>query len=362
MYICRMEIDELDIQMYAALRSVGSIFKECREKRGNDDETRAKELARRRAFSAALRLFANGIENPPDETTREPYPTKWMRNCFVEEGNEREDWMPLHFALTAEDVSISDIQYLLPKVGEAAYLDDVSPLSVAVAKKTPSQGVIKELIAFKPDAINRPDKDGAYALMYSAAWNDCELTLHSLYDASPDAMRAIDKFGFHAIHFACYVGCYDVCSYILQVYPQCVKIKTSSGVLPLCAAVVNSSSRSTEIVQLILDLYPEAVRVADDDGILPIHKASQFGTLDTVQLMYCAYKDGIMIPDGEGLLPMHYAGQRDKSREDNVEVLQFLLEKNEIGEVKNNSSGNGSDGGAQSFFQKVFNKSSSNNA
>ena len=98
--------------------------------------------------------------------------------------------------------------------------------------------------------------------------------------------------------------------------------------------------------------------MADDDWILPIHKASPFVTLDTVQLVYCAYKDGIMIPDGEGLLPMHYAGQRDKSREDNVEVLQFLLEKNEIGEVKDNSSGNGSDGGARSFFQKVFNKAS----
>ncbi len=356
-----MQTDDLDSRMHAALSGLGAIFKECSENRGNDDETRARELARRRAFASALRLFAVSIEQPPDETTREPYPRKWLRGCYVheeEKGESREDWIPLHFALAADDVNVNDVQYLLSKVGEGAYLEDVSPLSVAVAKKVPSPAVIKELIAFKPDAIDKPDKDGAYALMYSAAWNDCELTLHTLHNASPGAMKAIDKFGFHAIHFAAYVGCYDVCSYILQVYPECVQIKTTSGITPLSAAVVNSTSRSTEIVQLILDLYPEAIKVADQDGVLPIHKASQFGNLQTVEIIYNAYPEGITVVDGEGLLPMHYAGQREKSREDNVEVLQFLLDQNDSGKAAVTENDDNVSG-ARNFFRKVF-KSSNN--
>ena len=353
-----MQSEELDLQMHAALCSLGDIFRECSEQKGNDDESRRKQAANRRAFASALRIFADSIEHPPEESTREPYPKKWLRGHFVDKDGEGQrevskGWLPLHFALTAGNVIVDDIQCLLSEVGEDAYMEDVSPLSVAVARPNPSSAVVKQLIDFKPDAINKSDKDGAYALMYSAAWNDCELTLHSLYTASPGAMQAIDKYGYHAIHFAAYVGCYDVCSYILHVYPECIKIKTSGGVLPLSAAVVNRTSRSTDIVQLMLDMHPKAAKQADEDGALPIHKAAQFGTLDTVKLLYNAYPEGMMIADGEGLLPMHYAGQRDKSREDNMEILQFLSEENE--KLENESKGGSI---ARNLFNKMFKSSS----
>ena len=40
----------------------------------------------------------------------------------------------------------------------------------------------------------------------------------------------------------------------------------------------------------------------------------------------------------EGLLPMHYAAQRDKSRTDNVEAVQYLLSLNPDGDVVNSNN------------------------
>ena len=42
-----------------------------------------------------------------------------------------------------------------------------------------------------------------------------------------------------------------------------------------------------------------------------------------------------MIADSEGLLPMHYAALRSKSKTDNVEVVQYLLEANPDGNIMN---------------------------
>ena len=72
--------------------------------------------------------------------------------------------------------------------------------------------------------------------------------------------------------------------------------------------------------------------------MLPIHRAAQYATIDIIKIIHEAYTDGVRTEDAEGLLPMHYAAQRDKSRTDNVEVVQYLLSLNPEGEVVNSNN------------------------
>ena len=210
------------------------------------------------------------IDNPPDENTREPYPQKWLRKQFtnasvvrtdaearVAESSvsiaELNDWMPLHWLLNERQPRISDILTLLDEVGQLAFAADVSPLSVADPQ------IVRALIEYNPECISTADKDGAYALMYAAAWNESELTFHALHQRHPEAVRKIDKFGFNALHYASYVGCSDVVSYLLQVFPEALKLRTLSGVLPLQAIVINNRPDNMKSVAMILNLYPEVI-------------------------------------------------------------------------------------------------------
>jgi hypothetical protein len=214
-----MEDDILtDSLMFECLKSIGKVLESVSRNKGNNDESRTIQAGKRHAFTAALRLLADCIDNPPTEATREPYPTKWLRKQFTDpdpdskdidhaEKGQLADWLPLHWLLTSSTPSITDIDNMLMLVGEHAYSSDVSPLSVALAKPSPEPQVLKRLLAYRPDSVSTPDKDGAYGLMYAAAWNDSELTLHALYQSCPSAMAKVDKYNFHALHYSAYVGC-----------------------------------------------------------------------------------------------------------------------------------------------------------
>lgn len=205
------------------------------------------------------------IEDLPDEHTREPFPQKWLRKQFMDppvkekRTTKMSDWLPLHWLLTEDEPRVLDIDCLLDQVGEEAFTAEVSPMSVAVARAEPESQILQRLIKFSPKCVATPDKDGAFALMYACAWNDSELALHSLYQLCPEVMDKVDKFGFHGLHYASYVGSSDVISYILQVRPEALKMRTVNGVLPLHAVAINNRHDSLKSVQMMLRAYPEVV-------------------------------------------------------------------------------------------------------
>lgn len=93
-----------------------------------------------------------------------------------------------------------------------------------------------------------------------------------------------------AIHYAGYVGVFDVISYLLQIFPNCVKLKTEDGSLPLIAASVNYRC-NLPMIKMIYEAYPEAVAISDNEGALPIHKAAQFAPLDVIQFLHKVYPE-----------------------------------------------------------------------
>ena len=130
----------------------------------------------------------------------------------------------------------------------------------------------------------------------------------------------------------------DVISYIITSCSDALKLKNMYGVLPLHAVVVNKHPLNANSVKMIIDAYPEAAKIPDNDFSLPIHKAAKHATLDVIKLVHEAFIDGVKTADAEGLLPMHYVAEREKSRNDNLEVMQYLLSLNPEAVVLNNNS------------------------
>jgi hypothetical protein len=151
----------------------------------------------RGAFAAALRKFAHFLDDPPTEETREPYPTKWLRQQFVGPTTRSSDnWLPLHWILCDEAPKVELVQSLLEETGHEAFTEDVSPLSIAVAQRNPTASIINAIINYKPMSVSTPDKDGAMAMMYASAWNDTEMVVHMLWKHCPEAMSTIDKYNY----------------------------------------------------------------------------------------------------------------------------------------------------------------------
>lgn len=89
----------------------------------------------------------------------------------------------------------------LKEAGQKSFSEDVSPLSVVVARTSPNDACLKVLLNFQPDAVNKPDKDGAFALMYASAWNETELCVHYMHQLNPQAIKMVDKYGYHGERF-----------------------------------------------------------------------------------------------------------------------------------------------------------------
>jgi ankyrin repeat protein len=154
-----------------------------------------KQESHRVAFAAALRKFAHFIDDPPTEDTREPFPTKWLRQQFLGSTTRSSDnWLPLHWILCDEAPKVELVESLLEETGDSAFNEDVSPLSIAVAQRNPSGSTINAIISYKPTSVSTPDKDGAMAMMYASAWNDSEMVVHMLWKHCPEAMSTIDKY------------------------------------------------------------------------------------------------------------------------------------------------------------------------
>jgi len=201
---------------------------------------------------------------------------------------------------------------------------DVSPLSVAVSKCTPSLENIETLLKAFPDAARKADKDGSLPLMHACACNESIEVVKLLHEAHPTAVSEQDNLGFRAINYAAYSGFPELVRYILSVHPRSAYLVARNGCLPLHDAVENTARGGLEMVDDIFHANTGAISIADDEGALPLHKAAQKGSLEVVQFLHQLYPRAASVADKEGLLPMHYASQRS-DKDLNLEVVQFFV-------------------------------------
>lgn len=294
------------------------------------------------------------LQRAVDAPVIEPYPVKWINQEFLyQDEPEAEsatdkarsrgpcDWLPLHWcaALSGSSdatasggmnnmttgVHLNRVLEEDPSLKLVSHKYEVSPLSLSVAKAHPSMSFVDNVVRLDPKALTTPDRDGAVALMYAAAWNADTALMERLYTMNPNACSATDAYGFYPLHFACYVGTLPAVQFLLQKYPKAARLKNRAGTLPLLASCVNSRRGGVDMARSLLDVYPQAISTSDDEGNLPLHMAAQHGSIELIKYLHSLHPIAASAPNTEGLLPMHFAALR---KDKDIEVVNFLTEMN----------------------------------
>eukprot|EP00984_Skeletonema_dohrnii_P020037 scaffold9691_cov80-Skeletonema_dohrnii-CCMP3373.AAC.1 len=138
---------------------------------------------------------------------------------------------------------IIDRHELTPKT----ILRDYDFFHAACLNKQVTEGIIRCLLEYFPDAASTTDEQGGSPLHY--ACNNTNVTLkiiQLLINAAPDSVSSADIKGWMPLHCSC--------------------MKTElDGIAEL------------KILKLLVERHPDAVRYADNNGLLPIHMAGGYG-------------------------------------------------------------------------------------
>jgi hypothetical protein len=299
-------------------------------------------------------VFRGAVNSMLERATQapaiEPYPVKWINQefqCHKELSTESpinisrapSDWLPLHWCALLSGGSesapagavITNGVHFSTMLEEDTSLNivdskyEVSPLSLSVAKAHPSMSFIDTILRLDSKALATPDRDGAVALMYAAAWNANTVLLERLHTMNPNACSSTDAYGFYPLHFACYVGTLSSVQFLLQKYPKAVRLKNRAGTLPFLASCVNSRWGGVQMAKVLLETYPQAISITDDEGNLPLHMAAQHGSIELIRYLHSLHPVAASTPNTEGLLPMHFAALR---KDKDIEVVNYLTEMN----------------------------------
>lgn len=289
-----------------------------------------KSPARNEVFKSAMSyLFDSAIDTATGVGRHESHPMAWIRDQFPC-ADRSSSWLPMHWcgALSSRDgaVGASQLRSLAASGATVNLVDSdtaVSVLSLAVAKSHPSTSFVEAVISLQKNAAAVADKDGAYPLMYAAAWNHDVQVLTKLYDLYPGAVSKTDSYGFTPLLFACFAGTIDAVAFLLDKYPKAITAANHAGSLPLHACAANAAHGTAKMARLLLEKNKNAVSVPDHEGSLPLHVAAQFANIELIRYLYDAYPTAATIQNDEGLLPMHLAGLR---KQKSVDVLNVLTE------------------------------------
>lgn len=304
------------------------------------------------AFDAAC-LFVHQISvkqrDPQQAALLEAnFPLQWLLGAFPTSSQGVVDaarWLPLHLFL-AVDVSfveksteeyqyMTNLELLLTVFGEQAFNEEVSPITIAVAKRQPYLPTIDLLITRFPDCLMKEDEDGSLPLFHAAGCNDNTATLEFLLSIYPDAITKCDNFGCGPVHYAAFAGTFDTLRYILDLHPAMAQLAEGNGALALHDAVMNKRGHEMQLslVNLLLSALPLATQHRDHIGVLPLHNAARCSDIQVVNRLLHAFPEAPFVADNEGLLPLHHYSERtDKAAQQEVQAT--LLQSNPLAEIR----------------------------
>lgn len=303
------------------------------------------------AFDAAC-LFLQQIsikQRDPQQTAllEANFPLQWLLGAFPtsSQGNVNASrWLPLHLFLAAdvtfdenmsEEQYISNLQLLIAVFGEQALNEEVSPLTIAVAKRQPHLSTIDLLVTSFSGCLMMEDEDGSLPLFHAAGCNDTSTTFEFLLSSYPQALLKCDNFGCGPVHYAAFAGTIDTLRIILDQDPTTAQSAEGNGALALHDAVMNKRGHDMQLslVNLLLAAHPLAVRHRDHIGVLPLHNAARCADIHVLKALLIAFSSAAYIADNEGLLPLHHYSERpDKAAQQEVQAA--LLQANPLAEIR----------------------------
>jgi ankyrin repeat protein len=313
----------------------------------------SKALASTIAFNYALQFVSQQIDHHRFPLQHRPglnFPLQWLLGIFPTNqiqphtstsSSDSPMWLPLHLAL-AIDVReenlpeyLDDLQLLLSEFGESSWEEDVSPLTIAVAKARPSLRIIEAIVNYRPDALLHEDEDGSLPMMHAASCNEDRSIVAYMVEREPRLLEYADNFGCKAIHYASFSGTSKMVEFLVDQQEELANAVEGNGALPLHDAVQNSRGpiEQYDIVQVLLQISPQSAQKRNDEGAFPLHLAAKSSTLTVFEAVYNAFPAAVYAIDAEGLLPLHYySGREDRSQ--HMDIQQFVLSKNPKSEIK----------------------------
>jgi ankyrin repeat protein len=197
--------------------------------------------------------------------------------------------------------------------------------------------IVQALVNSYPESLNVADRRGCLPLHY-VCWNHNSLRIvQFLVKSCPESTRVTDSGGFLPctragnvsgclpIHYACWlVGCgslegnHSIVKFLVESYPESVKVKDSSGCLPLHRAL--RSRASLKIVSFLIDCCPEGV---GESHLIPLYEGHPNPNERPTRapLYYLVAEQYAEKQDRKGMILLHRACMRNGFSADLIRVL-----------------------------------------
>ena len=223
------------------------------------------------------------------------------------------------------------------------YLNSDYKFFLAACKNTQvTEGIIRYLLEYFPDAASATDDDGESPL--HRACSNPNVTpgiIKLLIDAAPDSVRVVSNLRWTPLMWLCAnveldeADSMQIIKLLIEQHPEALRHVNQFGCLPIHRAA--SDGKSTEFCRVLIEAYPGSERMTDGSGALPFHRACIGDSLKTVEYLYSLYPDAIARTDdndddsyNEGSYPIHYAIEgsalMDRDPPTALGIVQFLLD------------------------------------
>jgi len=139
--------------------------------------------------------------------------------------------------------------------------------------------------------------------------DSCSLyELKDLVQKFPNAIRVqAESTGCLPLHYACEYGCADeIIQFLIESWPQSVKVANGSGSLPLHLACHYRVSLT--VVQWLVHAAPDTIRLQDHQGRVPLSRAiDKFCPDEVIQFLLNCWPESVRCRTHQGWLPLKQA-------------------------------------------------------
>ena len=218
-----------------------------------------------------------------------------------------------------------------------SHVDNYDFFIVACQNERVTEGILRYLLEYFPDAVNATTSMGMTPLhMICCNKNATRGMVQLLIDAHPESLRRATNHGWMPLHMICNntgiadSTAVDIMGLFLERCPEAARHAETDGALPIHVAA-GQGSKSSEFCRMLIEAYPGSERIPTVEGFLPLHVACKFGNVATAKYLLKLDPESINVADRDGAYPIHYAifglnGPETTNPAFAVEMIQLLLD------------------------------------
>ena len=212
--------------------------------------------------------------------------------------------------------SVELVKYLISK---GCDISDMGGDGETILYQTCEQGQLEltqYLVETYPDVLTIRYKKGRSPFLVAGFSGSVELVKYLVFKGC-DVLDK-DSNRHSVLYKACNEGWLTLVQYLVETYPDLLKIRYKEGISPILVAGLSGS------VELVQYLISKGCDKFDKDslGRTVLHKACQEGKLELVQYLVENYPDMLTIRDKEGQSPLLVIGYSGS-----VELVKYLISK-----------------------------------